>query len=179
MITDRFQQKYRISSARLSHYDYATAGLYFVTINAKDHQCIFGRIDAESQMHHSTLGDLVERCWIEIPEHFPHVELDVFQVMPNHFHGILHLTASGETDVSINEEGRRPGGMQRGAVDVILNSFKGAVTRESRKQALAKNIWQPRFHDHVIRDEKDLERIRHYIANNVGQWTQDRYYRES
>jgi putative transposase len=178
MLTDRFKGKYRISSAKLSHYDYASSGMYFITVNAKEHGCIFGSI-VDATMRCSALGDLVETCWSQIPEHFPHVVLDVFQVMPNHFHGILLLSSSGELNPLVNEEGRKPGGLQKGSVDTIINSFKGAVTRESRKKGLAAMVWQPRFHDHVIRDDKDLERIRHYIVNNAGQWTEDRYYRES
>ena len=35
-------------------------------------------------------------------------------------------------------------------------------------------LWQHRFHDHVIRNERDLEAIREYIANHPLQWQLDR-----
>ena len=34
--------------------------------------------------------------------------------------------------------------------------------------------WQTRFHDHIIRDEESLHRIRQYIINNPNQWELDR-----
>src|ERR1051326_7561160 len=71
---DLYAEKYRISSPRLQYYDYASAGMYFVTINAHEHHLVFGRVE-EGKMHHSSLGKIVRECWKEIPNHFPHVEL--------------------------------------------------------------------------------------------------------
>ncbi|HET6513345.1 MAG TPA: transposase [Candidatus Kapabacteria bacterium] len=176
MLTDKFKQKYRISSARLQHYDYAKSGLYFITGNAFNHQCIFGDV-VDSEMRNSALGEVAEACWTAIPSHFQHVELDCFQVMPNHLHGILQLVEDGAGAGTFDVmEGRKPGGLQRGSISSILNSFKGAVTKEAKRLGLAETVWQGRFHDHVIRNEQDLERIRHYIVNNPAQWTQDRYF---
>ncbi len=36
--------------------------------------------------------------------------------------------------------------------------------------------WQPRFHDHIIRNEKSMERIRNYIINNPYNWKKDKFY---
>ncbi|MGQ9494547.1 MAG: transposase, partial [Anaerolineae bacterium] len=33
-------------------------------------------------------GRMIEQCWLEIPHHFLHVQMDVFVIMPNHVHGI-------------------------------------------------------------------------------------------
>jgi hypothetical protein len=40
---------------------------------------------------------MAEGFWVTIPEHFPHVELDVFVVMPNHVHGILVFSDAGDS----------------------------------------------------------------------------------
>lgn len=37
----------------------------------------------------SEIGQMAEKYWIEIPNHFPFVKLDAFVVMPNHIHGII------------------------------------------------------------------------------------------
>ena len=34
------------------------------------------------------MGRIVEKVWHELPEHYPHVELDAFVIMPDHVHGI-------------------------------------------------------------------------------------------
>ena len=38
------------------------------------------------------------------------------------------------------------------------------------------SLWQRSYHDHVIRNEKDYERIWNYIDTNFFKWEQDRYY---
>jgi putative transposase len=168
-----FEGKYRIPSARLQHYDYASAGMYFVTINAFQHHCLFGRIEHEVIVL-SEVGKIIDSCWSQIPDHFPHVILDSFQVMPNHIHGILFFVRDGEgAGTTIH----KPGPMQVGSLSSVINSFKGAVTFAARNQTLAEKIWQPRFHDHVIRSYEELQRIREYIITNPAQWQADRYYR--
>jgi REP element-mobilizing transposase RayT len=37
-----------------------------------------------------------------------------------------------------------------------------------------KTIWQKSFYDHVIRNEKDLNRVREYIFNNPLNWHLDK-----
>jgi hypothetical protein len=39
---DLFQNKYRISSTRLQSWNYANAGMYFITICTKNRECYFG-----------------------------------------------------------------------------------------------------------------------------------------
>ena len=85
---DKFQNKYRIPSARLQNWDYSSNGGYFITICTQNRVHYFGEIkDAAMQL--STIGQLAEHYWKEIPNHFPFVKLGNFVVMPNHVHGIL------------------------------------------------------------------------------------------
>ena len=85
---NKFKNKYRISSARLQSWDYSNNGAYFITICTQNRNHFFGKIQNQ-EMHLSEIGKLAEKYWLEIPEHFPFVELSNFVVMPNHFHGIL------------------------------------------------------------------------------------------
>ena len=80
-------------SIRLKEYDYSEPGEYFVTICTKDRVHLFGNIDNDG-MHENELGNIVRHCWIDIPKHFPNVELDEFVVMPNHVHGIIDINPS-------------------------------------------------------------------------------------
>ena len=85
---DKFNNKYRIPSARLQSWDYGSNGAYFITICTKHRQHLFGEIyNNEMQLNDS--GQLAEKYWLEIPTHFPFIELGNFVVMPNHTHGIL------------------------------------------------------------------------------------------
>ena len=107
---------------------------------------------------------------------FLNIELGEFQIMPNHLHGILFFVTDGEGFGEVPEVGRNPGAMQAGSLSIVINSFKGAVTYQSRQRQLVERVWQPRFHEHVIRNEQELGRIQEYIITNPAQWEADRYY---
>jgi REP element-mobilizing transposase RayT len=92
-------------SIRLKGYDYSQAGLYFITICCEDRECRFGNIVgaslADAQMADTQMADahmelneygiIAYNEWIKLPERFSNFELDVFQIMPNHMHGIILL----------------------------------------------------------------------------------------
>lgn len=40
-------------------------------------------------------------------------------------------------------------------------------------------VWQRNYHEHVIRDERDLAAIRDYIASNPSRWDEDEYRLQS
>ena len=78
-------------SIRLKGYDYSQAGAYFITICCKDMKCFFGKIE-NSEMIMSEFGQIAFDEWIKLSARFANFELDVFQMMPNHMHGILVLS---------------------------------------------------------------------------------------
>ena len=92
-MSDNFQDKYRIPSARWQKWDYSWNGAYFITICTAGRDCDFGRI-CDGKMVLSDLGNIAEACWNEITDHCKTVDLDAFVVMPNHVHGILILTGN-------------------------------------------------------------------------------------
>ena len=98
---DKFQNKYRIASARLHNWDYSSNGAYFITICTQNKEHYFGTIN-DGKMVLSEIGKLVEQFWIEIPNQFLFIELGNFVIMPNHVHGIiiinkLHTNSQVET----------------------------------------------------------------------------------
>lgn len=84
-------------SIRLPGYDYAEPGACFVTICTKDRLCLFGEVVA-GEMRLNAAGHIAHQCWSDIPNHFPHVQLDAFIVMPNHVHGILVIAHHAAPD---------------------------------------------------------------------------------
>ncbi len=83
-----YQNKYRIDSARLPHWDYSADGYYFITICTKDRVNYFGEV-AHERVNLSECGRIIDEYWQEIPRHFFAVYLDKFIVMPDHMHGII------------------------------------------------------------------------------------------
>ncbi len=105
-MTDKFQDKYRIPSARLQNWDYGSDAMYFVTICTAHRECYFGNIVnvktpesgvSTTAIELSEIGNMAHRFWTEIPNHFPFVELGEFVVMPNHVHGIIIIDKPNDT----------------------------------------------------------------------------------
>jgi hypothetical protein len=65
----------------------------------------------------------------------------------------------------------------------IVRGFKSSVTTLVKKMlpdampnANIHFAWQPRYHDHIIRDAESFIRIREYIVNNPLRWKEDKFY---
>src|SRR3972149_1789033 len=76
-----FKNRYRIESIRLKNWDYHSSAYYFVTICTRNRECFFGNV-IETEMKLSSIGNIASRYWQEIPNHFPHVQLDESGVPP-------------------------------------------------------------------------------------------------
>ena len=87
-MADKYQDNYRVQSARLSSWDYRSNAAYFITICTLNREHYFGEITRRS-MQLSEIGKKVKDNWLDIPNHFSFVMLDAFVIMPNHLHGII------------------------------------------------------------------------------------------
>lgn len=201
---NKFQNKYRIPSARLQTWDYANNGAYFITICTQNRHHFFGTIQNQ-EMQLSEIGKLAAQFWMEIPNHFPFIELGNFVVMPNHVHGILIINHSVETrfiasnnnetrfiasNDNNNNETRLIASLQGNIggfsgnknpmiydnISKIIRWYKGRCSFECRK--INPNFgWQTRFHDHIIRNAKSFDTIQNYIFENPLNWKNDKFYK--
>jgi REP element-mobilizing transposase RayT len=80
-------------SIRLAGYDYAQAGLYFVTVCVKDKECLFGTIE-NGQMVLNEAGKMVETWYYKLPDKFMDIQCHEIVIMPNHFHCIIENTGN-------------------------------------------------------------------------------------
>jgi putative transposase len=55
----------------------------------------------------------------------------------------------------------------------IVRHFKAKATKSIHDAAFYNFGWQGKFHDHIIRDEDDLKRVRRYIRNNPKRWSEN------
>ena len=115
----------RRNSLRLKGYDYTQPGEYFVTICTRRGRYIFGEV-IDGRMAMSESGKIVEATWKQIPDHFKNTKCSVFQVMPNHVHGIVTIKDwVGARHVvpvqAFKEEFGRP---RSGTLSTIIRSFK-------------------------------------------------------
>ena len=195
-----YRDKYRVESARYTQWNYAANGFYFVTICTKNRHHYFGEITGvETRMSLSKMGEIANRFWFEIPQQFSFVRLDEFVVMPNHVHGILEIAqprrdaiyrvspdlTNNTMDNAMNQDvmNRVSTGGATGvsnpmvgqdSLSSVIRWYKGRVAFESRQiESAVPFAWQTRFHDRIIRDESECNRIRQYVRDNLSNWLYD------
>ena len=172
----------RRKQLRLNVYDYSKTGAYFTTICTKDRRLHFKNTE---------IRRIVEETWLKIPEHFDNLELDNYVIMPNHIHGILKIVgvrfiepekkgvinhAPTELDNCRGEvPSPRGSGNLTPTLGQIVGYFKYLSTKQINKYrgTPGQKFWQRNYYEHVIRNERELMKIREYITNNPYQWNED------
>jgi len=175
-----YKNRYRIETTRLRGWDYTQDGYYFITVCVKNRVCLLGDIIGGS-MTLNEYGIIVNDCWFDLPNHYPNIKLDAFCIMPNHIHGIMVIDNGDMVgDTNVVDTGLKPVSTKKrhGLFEFVraLKTFSSRRINELRKSA-GENVWQPRFYDHIIRNDDSLQRIRDYIVKNPGSWPDDKFYK--
>jgi putative transposase len=169
-------------SIRLKGYDYAQPGVYFVTICVREQTCALGDV-VNGEMVLSDAGHVVRVCWDDLPNHYPHVQLDAFIIMPNHVHGVIVLV----DDDTVVGAGFKPApttkpapapkpAIKRHGLPEIVRAFKSFSARRINEMhdTAGAPFWQRGFYEHIVRNERELDAIRRYILDNPLKWALDR-----
>lgn len=179
-------------SIRLKGYDYSSDGLYFITICCQDRVCRFGHVE-NGKMILNEFGQIANAEWMKLQHRFENFELDAFQIMPNHMHGIIKLNetpvASGFTPDQGNQSNHidRPipiepqSTIHNPKISDIVGAYKSLVSNycleiyKFRHQMMGK-LWQRNYYEHIIRNDKAHKNISNYIVNNSQKWEEDKFY---
>lgn len=161
---------------RLPGFDYSTFGAYFITICVNDQPIPLSHCIGE-RTSLTPLGKIVQEEWLATGEKNPDVELDDFVVMPDHFHSIIWLRNPLDAVPMLNYERtpQTPGytstfGGKIARLSHLIKYFKGMAKRKANLHGYPSFKWQRRFHDRIIRNEKELHHIRYYIQQNPIRW---------
>ena len=146
---------------RLKNYDYSQNGAYFITICVKDKHELLVEIVGTNCVRPQLFeyGWIVDNEIANLNNIYKDVKVDKYIVMPNHIHMIIFITG---------ENGRT---QFVPTISRIIKQFEGTITKK-----IGFSLWQPRFHDHVIRDEEDYQNHWRYIEENPLKWAEDEYY---
>ncbi len=127
-------------------------------------------------------GQIVRDEWFRSAEIRAEIELfaDEFVVMPNHVHGIIWIVDDVGTTNHVGATGRsllRPRGPAARSLGSFIAGFKSAVTKRinARRGTPGMPVWQRNYYEHIIRNERALNAIRRYIAENSLRWHIDRH----
>ena len=183
MSSDLFRNKYRIPSARATWHDY-NGGAYFVTICTRDMEHYFGEI-VGGEMNMTEIGEYVQQCIKNIPQHNTYANVPAFVVMPNHVHLIVIIDDENADSICRDvpwrvstfgkTEPMQTIANQQGRLSTMIGGFKQSVTRYANVNSIS-FAWQTRFHDRIIRDHDEMNRIAEYIENNVARWESDEFH---
>jgi len=142
---------------RLPHYDYSSAGCYFVTVCTADKAPVLCDIVGHAlpgvpvELRLSEYGETAEKQLLKMADFYDGIRLDKYVIMPNHIHLLLCYRGTP------------------GTACPTVGQFIGTFKR------FTKSIpWQKRFYDHVIRDEADYRTKWQYIDNNPARWAEDK-----
>jgi len=184
MANNQFYKKNHRRSIRLKEYDYTQQGLYFITICIQNNICLLGNI-SDGKMKLNRAGEMIEGQWLGLTDHFKHIIIKEFVVMPNHFHAIIEFTQyrSAPCGYSLMPgiEGQ-PQGIAPTVGDVV-GAFKSLSTNEYIQQVkqnnwvrFSKRLWQRNYYEHIIRNEDSHLLISQYIQDNPMKWQEDKYW---
>lgn len=156
-------QKPERKKNRLSGYDYASCGAYFITICTNRRQHLFwnnvgatcGRPPTSPPL--SPIGEVVRDEILCLDETYEAVQLDHYCIMPNHIHLLLLIRSDADGRPQVAP-----------TISRIIQQFKGAVTKK-----VGHAIWQKSFHDHIIRNREDYLTVWRYIDENPLKWHLD------
>ena len=135
---------------RMSGHDYQAPCIYMITIVVKNHKPLLGTLrDADN--HHplpwielTNLGNRVRDEWSNIQIHHPEIKLFTLQIMPDHLHGIIHVSER---------------------IPVHLGKIIGYFKKDSNK-ANNDELWEKDYHDRILQRAGQLEQMCRYVAEN-------------
>lgn len=132
---------------RLDGYDYALTGAYFVTICTYEHKNLFW---SDGQIN--SAGLIVEEGIRPIQTRFSGLEIFSYAIMPDHIH-LLLINAGSEANLS-----------------TIVGSLKRDVTKKIRRENPDLEVWQVSFHDRIVRNQEEMDKINTYVELNPQNW---------
>ncbi len=139
---------------RKAGHDYRSTCIYMITLVVKDRSPLLGTLRASDSNHSepwvefTALGHEVLKLWQGIPNYHPEIKMLRLCIMPDHIHGILHVT--------------QPLSCHLGNV---INGFKKGcndITRET----LGEVLWEPDYHDRILSGKGQLDAMFQYIGDN-------------
>ena len=189
----KFQNKYRNESTRAQWWDYANVGAYFITICTAGREWLFGEI-LNNEMHLSPIGEMVYQEWNVSFDMRAELFCNTFVIMPNHIHAILRIENGivvGTHGIVVGTHGRasrqtptppmptNTGVAYRSpkSISSFMAGFKSAATKRINEYRNSPKmpVWQTRFHDHIIRNDAEYQRIYNYIETNIENWEKDKF----
>ena len=154
---------------RLKDFDYNSSGWYFVTVCVKDMRfpvlshIIVGNGALDIPQSRLTTAGIITEKYILSTNNISGISVDKYVIMPNHIHMILKIDNADGASKALHP------------TNSLLSHAIGTLKRFINSD-FGENIWQTSFHDHIIRDQYDYDKIWNYVDTNVIRWEKDKFF---
>jgi len=189
----------------MPQWDYSGNGVYFITLVTQNRECILGKIVGggviSDGIQLSDFGKIVDTEWLKSFEIRDELFLDEYIIMPNHLHAIVVLNntdgANGMNGTDVETHGRaslqsheqshkQPPFRKPKSMSSFIAGFKSVINSkiddyiDQHRLNIPKynrnnHFFQPNYHDHIIRNNEEYQRIKNYIINNPLKWNEDKF----
>ncbi|MDO5576596.1 MAG: hypothetical protein Q4F84_05910 [Fibrobacter sp.] len=176
---EKYHNIYRIPSARAVWHKYDD-GIYFITICTSGRYHYLGEItNKPREIQLTQIGKYSTEIFTNITSYYSYAKISSFVIMPNHIHAIITIDLSCRRntihhDSFTNRNSVKSHGnpMLSVCLGTVVRGIKARITHYAHVNKFIFG-WQSRFHDHIIRDQKEFNDITLYIENNVVNWEID------
>ena len=161
-------------ATRLKNYDYSLPAAYFITICVQNKLCILSKVTDDGELVLKSSGKIAANYIETISDIFPNIKVHKYVIMPNHIHLIL-LVYENNGKLSYNSDSKYN---DKESIVEAIGWFKYMTTKDinlSLKRQYSK-VFQRSYHDHIIRGQKDYQKIWEYIQANPVLWKKDCFY---
>ncbi len=158
---------------RKASHDYRGKGIYMITLCTHERKAVLGTLRGSDERHElpwvepSELGRNVILAWRDTQHYYPKVQVIAYQLMPDHFHGILYVTE----DIPQH-------------LGQIVNGFKIGCNRAVRRllakaeampqptpataspKPLSLPLWEKGYHDRILSGRDQLQHMINYVHDN-------------
>ncbi len=155
---------------RLLGFNYSSQRYYFFTIVVKNHYPSFGIIK-DKCVHPSANGIIAKEQWYWLGSRYPYIELTSFVIMPDHVHGIIYINNGYYKNSDVNCRDHSFQNIQKiKPLPELIGAFKTTVSKRIHMAGDLTFSWQNSYHEHIIRNMIELDRIKKYIDSNPERW---------
>lgn len=182
-----FKNLYKTESNRLKNWDYSSEAIYFITIVSQNRKCIFGVIENDMMVLNQK-GKIIENELLKSIVIRERWFFHNWVIMPNHIHLLIEIKLNPsnvethnvvETHCSASLHCASlplPLSRKSNSISSFVAVFKSVTTKQNNELNENNNgesIWQPNYHDHIVRNYNSLDRIYQYIKDNPKNWKID------
>ncbi len=155
-------------------HDYKRPGIYMITLCTNGRKPLLGQLDINKAIITPTaIGKIVADEWENIPSHVPQISMLDFQLMPDHIHGLLRVTAPLDKPLGqiIRGYKMRCTSLHRALMHdqppkPTVMEGKASLTITQRKQVASLSLWEPNYNDRIAYTHQRLETLQAYIHDN-------------